>query len=634
MTALRFCQGLIEHALTKSHRIIVFGEEVEAAYDRVHLTDYILSESLSTIQLRPEKWYKDNGIQLVTGCRIASIDKERRSIVDSHKQRHSYDTLVLCTGSKAFVPPIDGVDTEGVFVYRSIDDARAIRAFCSGKSSAVTIGGGLLGLEAANALSELGLQTSIVEHSNGLMSRQLNQDGSATLARHVSEKNLTIHLRKELVGILQFADSMLLRFSDHSELKTDMVVIAAGVRPRDELAQDAGLNCGARGGVIVDDHLQTSDPHIYALGECAMHRGKVYGFVAPCYQMADTLAECLAGHDGTTYQGSDLSCRLKLLGIEVSAFGDYLEPGEQITYQADGIYRMITLKSDRIIGATLVGEWDQTHHLQLAVEENRFMSPIDQNAFRSSGRIEEIDPIQDWPASATICNCMQVTKGQLSSCMESGCKTIDSLSQSTGAGTVCGSCRPLLAQLTGEKGASALYQPKGRSLLLATALAALAACVAILLFYPLPAAKSVQDAYYTLSKTWQDTLYKQISGYSMAGLSVIALLLSARKRIRWINTGNFGWWRAIHSLLGVLCLMALLLHTGLDFGENLNAWLMTCFVGLNTAGAFAGLTLAMEQRLSGPFARRLRGIVIKAHIVFFWPYPALLGFHIYKTYAY
>lgn len=633
MVSHRFCEELSKKANAQDLEVTIFGEEPHPAYDRVHLTDYFKRPSPETLSLGSVVWYSKRGYTLSCGNRIVSIDRLKKRVTDSQGETYPYDKLVLATGSYPFVPPIEGNSSPGVFVYRTLADADSIIRHCRGKSSAVVLGGGLLGLEAANALKELGLNASVVEFANGLMPRQLNQDASRVLEEQIRDLGVTPLVGKAAEKIETSADGLIVSFNDGSKLLTDILIVATGVRPADRLAREADLSLGARGGIIVNDQLQTSDPSIYAIGECALHRGQIYGFVAPGYQMAEALADQLCGGQ-TNYEGSDLSCRLKLLGIEVSTFGDYLGEGRTLIHRSPKTYRMIVLKRDCYVGGTVVGDWDQTHQLQLAIKEARFMTPSEQAAFEKDGNLPAGDALSDWPSNAIICNCTQTTKGALTACISSGCKTVADLGQRTGAGNVCGSCRPLLAQLCGESGEEAAYRPKGRKALWIAAALALATCIAFLSLSAFPEPQSVQTRYFQLSKLWHDSLYKQISGFTMAGLSLFALLLSARKRLPTFRFANYGSWRALHGIIGSLCLLALVAHTGLDFGKNLNLWLMSCFVGLNLVGALAGLSIAMEDKFSGPWARRIRSLVTKAHILFFWPYPVLLGFHIYKAYAY
>lgn len=633
MVSHRFCIELSRRTHGDQFDVTVFGAEPRPAYDRVHLTDYFQSSRVSALELGSHEWYSTQGYRLKTGNRIESINAEAKQVTDQKGTRYDYDKLILATGSTPFVPPIEGIESKGIFAYRTLEDAEQILAFAKGKKSAIVLGGGLLGLEAANALRELNIKPSVVELANGLMPRQLDQNASRVLEQQIRDLGVDPILGKALSSIEEKEGSLLVHLKDESSIQTDMLVVATGVKPADELAQFANLKLGARGGIIVDDTLCSSDPFIYAIGECALHRGQTYGFVAPGYRMAEVLARNLCGGN-ESFQGADLSCRLKLMGVEVSAFGDFLEGGRILVHQTQNSYRKIVLRRDSFVGGTVVGDWDQTHLLQLAIDEERFMTPSEQSTFEREGRLPSDEGLANWPSKAIICNCTQTTKGELSKCLSAGFKSIEELAKATGASTVCGSCRPLLGQLCGETGEEAAFKPRGRKGLWIAAAAGFVLACGFIFLNALPAPYSVQTKYYQLSQLWQDSAYKQISGYTMAGLSLIAILLSARKRIRVLRFGNFGWWRAIHSLLGTLCLVALIAHTGLDFGENLNLWLMTCFVGLNLVGAVAGLSIAMEDRFSGPWSRRIRSLVTKAHILFFWPYPVLLGFHIYKAYAY
>ena len=633
MVSHRFCLELSKQEESGRFDVQIFGDEPIPAYDRVHLTNYFNSSDSSELSLGTEDWYSQRGYELKTGTRIQSILADSKEVQDQDGNTYPYDKLILATGSKPFIPPIKGLDAPGVFAYRTLEDAQNILAYAKGRKTAIVLGGGLLGLEAANALRELDIKTSVVELANGLMPRQLDQNASRVLELQIRELGVDPVLGKGVSHVEPLKDGLLVHFKDESKQLADMLIVATGVRPVDDLAESADLKQGVRGGIVVDDTLRSSKPSIYAIGECALHKGQLYGFVAPGYQMAEILAKNLCG-GSKTFEGADLSCRLKLMGIEVSAFGDYLEGGRILVHQTPSTYRKIVLRRDSFVGGIVVGTWDQTHVLQLAINEERFMTPSEQATFESKGTLPSDEGLVNWPNTAIICNCTQTTKGELSKCLSSGCKTIQQLAEATGASTVCGSCRPLLGQLCGENGEEAAFRPRGRSWLWATAAIGLILAVGFIFLKAFPEPESVQTAYFQFAQLWNDSTYKQISGYTMAGLSLIAILLSARKRVRFLRFGNFGWWRAIHSILGTLCLVALIAHTGLDFGENLNLWLMTCFVGLNLVGAVAGLSIAMEDRFSGPWSRRIRSLVTKAHILFFWPYPVLLGFHIYKAYAY
>ena len=383
---------------------------------------------------------------------------------------------------------------------------------------------------------------------------------------------------------------------------------------------------------------ETNIKNLYAIGECASSHGRVYGLVAPGYEMADILAERFSGVKKAKYKGSDESCRLKLLGVEVSTFGDFMEEGEYHVYRGETGYRSLVLKRNRLIGATVVGDWEQTSQLERAVREGWKLKGKTIAEFERSGELSfgrASDSVNDWPDSALVCNCTRTTCGVLRAAIAEGCGTIHSLTEKTGAGGVCSSCQPQLAELLGDASAlQDMVKPRGKVLLWVSAVIALLALAAIFIMPPFPVAESVQDAYYQFTQIWQDSLTKQITGYTMAGLSLIAVLLSARKRLKWLNFGNYGFWRAVHSWLGMLTIFTIVFHTGLNFGENLNLWLLLCFLGLNLAGGLAAIAVATEKRFSGMLGARIRAFATKAHIVFFLPYPVLLGFHIAKVYIY
>ena len=428
-----------------------------------------------------------------------------------------------------------------------------------------------------------------------------------------------------------------LSFNKGASLNTDLVVIATGIQPRDELASEAGL-ATAVGGILVNASLQTDVSNVYAIGECASYNGKAYGLLAPCYEMADTLARGLAGKRAR-YLGSDESSRLKLLGLEVSVFGDFLEEGQYYVHRGEKTYRSLVVSHGKLIGATVIGPWVHAGEVERAVRRQRKVRTRTLERFERTGDIFEaaqISSVLEWSDVAIVCNCTRTNSGVLKQSVVGGCSTVAALAESTGAGKVCGTCMPYLAEYVGASSASYLdmASPKGGRFLLASAVMALLLVGCIVLWPPLPVAQSVQTAYYSFSQIWQNSLLKQITGYTIAGLSVLALLLSARKRLGWLDWGNYGLWRAAHSCLGLATIAGLFFHTGLNFGEHLNRWLLLCFLGLNLAGGLAALAVVTEKRFSARMGLRLRRLSARAHLLFFIPYPVLLGFHIAKVYIY
>ena len=295
MVGHRFCERMVEYDVDRAYQIVTFCEEPRPAYDRVNLSKYFERREAEHLKLACPTWYADKEITLHIGERATAIDRENRLVISSTGREIDYDAVVLATGSAPFVPTVPGVDKKGVFVYRTIEDLEKIIAYAGKAASAAVIGGGLLGLEAAKAVRELGLETHVVEFAPRLMPRQVDDAGARTLREKIEGMNVRVHLGKSTQEFLGNGKVEGLAFADGGRLEVNMVVISAGIRPRDELARACGLEVGRRGGVVVDDTMRTSDPDIFAIGEVAAHRDMVYGLVAPGYAMAEVAAANLAG---------------------------------------------------------------------------------------------------------------------------------------------------------------------------------------------------------------------------------------------------------------------------------------------------------------------------------------------------
>ncbi len=451
-----FLEQLAERRLHEHYQVVVFGEEQHPAYDRVHLSEYFSGRSAESLSLVKGDFFADTGIELRIHCQVVNIDAQARLITDSLGQTLAYDQLVLATGSYAFVPPVAGHDRDGCLVYRTLDDLDAIAAHAAHAKSGVVIGGGLLGLEAANALLQAGLQTHVVEFSPRLMAVQLDDDGARMLQKKIAALGVQVHTSRQTVEITQGKQAQhQLRFADGTELEADLVLFSAGIRPRDELADGAGLQKGPRGGIIIDDHCQTSDPAISAIGECALWQGKIFGLVAPGYQMARCLADRLASLNNP-FIGADMSTKLKLLGVEVASIGDAqgTTPGS-LSYQwTDGpaqVYKKIVVSEDRksLLGAVLIGDSsDYSQLLQrmlngIPLPEHPESLILPASAGQSSGGLG----VAMLPETAQICSCHNVTKGDISQAVAGGCGELGSLKACTKAGTGCGGCVPLLKQV-------------------------------------------------------------------------------------------------------------------------------------------------------------------------------------------
>ena len=339
--------------------VTVFGEEPRTAYDRVHLSEYFTGVSAEELALAPPP----SSATVRIGEAVTEIDRPSKTLHTNRNRRVSYDTLVLATGSFPFVPPIDGRDLPHCHVYRTIEDLDAIRASGADAQTGVVIGGGLLGLEAANGLKNMALSTHVVEFAPGLMSAQLDEGGGAMLRGVIEELGVAVHVGKNTLRIIAGECARYrIEFADGDALETDLVVFSAGIRPRDELARGCGLAVGERGGIAIDEHCRTSDPDIFAIGECALHNGRVFGLVAPGYEMAKVAAGVLAG-DGPTFNGTDMSTKLKLLGVDVGSVGDAhgrTRGASTYTYidQRERVYKRIVVNKTgkKLLGAVLVGD--------------------------------------------------------------------------------------------------------------------------------------------------------------------------------------------------------------------------------------------------------------------------------------
>ena len=300
MVGHRFCEQLVAFDEARRYRIVTFCEEPRAAYDRVGLTSFFAHRDAEKLMLANLEWYRQSGIELHVGDRASTIDRRRRVVCSEKGHRIDYDHVVLATGSYPFVPPVEGIRQRGVFVYRTIDDLEQIIAYGKHVTRAAVIGGGLLGLEAAKAAYDLGLDTHVIEFAPRLMPRQIDDAGSRLLVRKIEELGVTVHLNRATTEIQ--GDSCVERivFADNDVLDVDMIIVSAGIRPRDELARECGIAVGERSGVVVNDVLETSDPAIYAIGEVALHDDKIFGLVAPGYEMADVVAAnlCRGRRDG------------------------------------------------------------------------------------------------------------------------------------------------------------------------------------------------------------------------------------------------------------------------------------------------------------------------------------------------
>nr|WP_217505895.1 nitrite reductase large subunit NirB [Streptomyces lunaelactis]AQT39148.1 NirB2 [Streptomyces lunaelactis] len=461
MVGQRFLEALAERGLTGRARIVVLCEEPRAAYDRVRLTSYFSGRTPDELSLVEGDFIQRHGIELHLDDPAETIDRATRTVTSRTGLSFTYDTLVLATGSYPFVPPVPGKDAEGCFVYRTIEDLLAIEEYAKTARTGAVVGGGLLGLEAAGALKGLGLETHIVEFAPRLMPVQVDDGGGAALLRTIERMGLSVHTgtgtQEVTVDDKGAVNGMAL--SDGSVLATDLVVFSAGVRPRDQLARASGLEVGARGGIVVDEQCRTSDPSVFAIGECALAAdGRVYGLVAPGYEMAETAAAALDDSlegEVKAFTGADMSTKLKLLGVDVASFGDAHGTAEgclDVVYSdsRSGVYKKLVVDPQgTLLGGVLVGDADAYGMLRPLTGSVPPVSPEQLVLPAGTGAPAALGP-SALPDHAVICNCHNVTKAAITACA-----TLPEVKKCTRAGTGCGSCVKVIGQLlpqSGDKG--------------------------------------------------------------------------------------------------------------------------------------------------------------------------------------
>ncbi|SNT33587.1 nitrite reductase large subunit NirB [Rhodococcoides kyotonense] len=457
MVGHRFVEALRARDEGTDWKITVLCEEALPAYDRVGLSSYVGAWDHKELALAGNDYLGDSAVDMRIGVRADSIDRTAKTVATSAGDIVDYDALVFATGSYPFVPPISGHDLDACFVYRTLDDLDQIRARADAAGPGavgVVVGGGLLGLEAANALKKMGMTPHVVEFAPRLMPLQVDEGGGALLARLVTDLGLHVHTGVGTSSITENDGAGLsVELSDGSVIDAALLVFSAGVRPQDQLARDCGLDVGERGGIMVDIGCRTADHDIYAIGECAAVEGRCYGLVAPGYSTAEVVADRLLG-GAAEFPGADMSTKLKLMGVDVASFGDAMAatPGALEVVFSDapkGTYAKLVVSDDAktLLGGILVG--DATAYSLLRPLVGREL-PGDPGSLISPAA-EQVG-IGALPDDAEICSCNGVTKGAICGAIADGACDLASVKSCTTAGTTCGGCLPSIKQLLAASG--------------------------------------------------------------------------------------------------------------------------------------------------------------------------------------
>ena len=610
----------------------LFGAEHWAPYDRVKLSTF-LSGSTGFDDLTNLPPELDDSVEHLVGRPVTGINPSRRWVEDSLGQRHHYSSLVLALGSDAHIPSIPGTTLSGVLCFRDMADAQALMARRLRSTHTVVIGGGLLGIEAAHGLCRFGTNVTLIQHADRLMNRQLDSEAASMVADNLREAGVDVRLNTSVRRIegTERVESVVL--ADGSELPCDTVVFATGIAPRTALARKAGLKVA--NGIRVTAAMQTSDPHIYAVGECAQFQDQVCGLVMPALQQARVAAGCLSGGNDSYTPVAD-STWLKVMALEVFSAGHFTDEERGLVHRTlvyrdpgAGIYRALMLRTGRLVGVVSVGAWPERQQILNRIADGRRMLPWELLRFRFTGELSEggAGQVSEWPAATVICQCRGLSRGQLENFIGDDCDTATLMTRS-GAGTVCGGCEPLLDSLCSGGAAAARKVPGGTPLAIVSAVAAMLMALAFWLPSPSPAG-SVQDIS-LFEQFSRNGVWRQWSGYGVLAASVLLLLMSLKKRFPKVPMGGFSGWRVAHAALGVAALLLLYWHTGFSLGENLNRWLMLSFIGSAMVGITAALLTRLQAAMNG--VGWLRQGSTWLHILVCWPLPALLTFHIVSAY--
>lgn len=454
MAGARVVEEILARTPERFH-LRIFGDEPHGTYNRI-LLSHVLGGFADPKQLwlNPVEWYEQRHVHLHTGVRVERIDRQHRLVSGAGgKVVEPYDYLILATGSRPFVPPIDGTRLPGVFVFRTLEDCSAIGTHARECDRAVVLGGGLLGLEAARGLLSHGVEVVVVEAAPHLMPQQLDPLGASLLKRKMEDMGVEVRTGAGVVALEGDGRVTGVRFADGGVLETDMVVISCGIRPNVAEAKASGLL--VERGVVVDDQLRTSDPHVFAVGECAQHKGVTYGIVEPLYDQAKVIADVLCGTNArAAYKGSKPATTLKVMGVDVVSMGDVQGgPDAEVVSHLDaegGVYKKLVVREGKLTGAILVGVGDDGGALTRLFKSGEGLSGTAMELLSNGSRdalLTQGGDLLSLPDTTQICNCNCVNKGALMAAISGGCGSVAALGQKTKAGTGCGTCQPLLTQL-------------------------------------------------------------------------------------------------------------------------------------------------------------------------------------------
>jgi len=617
--------------------IIVFNNEAYPPYNRARLSLLLAGKiSRDSIDLDADL---PAGSALVNVA-IATVDCDNKTVTDVLGEEYHFDKLVFATGARAFVPTIPGTDLSGVFPFRSLQNTEALLARTIKAREVLVVGGGILGVETAVAMSRFNTKVTLVHQSTHLLNRQLDASSAKRLQTKLNELGISVKLGSGVGAILGQQSCQSVQLRSGEELPCDTVVLCCGSSPNIELARSAGVRVNR--GIVVDDYLETSISDIYAIGECCEHGEQNYGLVSPGYEQASILASRLGGDD-VVYTGSNPESLLKVLDFPLRSFGDPVNYrrtpfDKELSYQTDSQYLKLVTSRGKLVGGMLLGDADESAAIIDLYQRQKSIPWYRRLAFNVTGRLwplaDQNQP-QHWQSERIICRCQQVNVGQINNAVQLGASSIKCLGRELRAGVTCGTCQPQLSQLLEvQTGRKQILQ--GEPLWRASLGLAVLAVIAIFSISMVPGLSvgSSIDSPALLEQFWNDKYWKQVSGFTLLAVTTLGLVVSLRKRLPWFRFGEYSIFRFLHTALGASCLAVLGLHTGLHLGTNLNRWLVVNYLILLSLGALTAASIALSHKLSGRKSQLLRKSWSWLHILATWPLPALLAIHIASVYRF
>ncbi|MGR8940818.1 MAG: FAD-dependent oxidoreductase [Gammaproteobacteria bacterium] len=624
--------------LAPQRPITIFGAEPWEPYNRVRLSELLAGsvewdEIANDLNIPPENPHAF----LKINTPIVGIDRTSKCVVDATGMQHPYSTLILAVGSRPRRADAGTMTSLfGIYVYRDLDDAQNLITNIVQSENTVVSGGGVLGIEVAFALKAQNPETeiTILHQHNRLMNKQLDERASEFLLKHVLAAGIKVLLNTSIDEFIGDNELKSIRLNNGDLLPCDTLVSCLGIIPNIDLAKDAGLETNR--GIKVNDYMQTSDPFIYALGECAEHRDKVYGLLGPGIEQASIAVENIVAGNRVKYNGTNCSMRVKVKQLPIFSLekaGIRRDAVKKLIFEDEASikFREYMLYKGRIVGATVIGDWPEFAQVQEAIDKGIRIRPWHRYYFKRTGSLWPAESLKnplEWSKDTVVCTCGAVTRGELGEAVQAGCKTVAALSERTGAAQGCGTCKPLLAQLAGadiESIASVLKGPLVVFMVISLLLLGGLALPAI----PHPAA--IQDKS-VLGWLLFDNIGRQITGYTAIGLIVLSLVLSLNKRWHLLRCASYYVWRVVHVAVLAAAIAVLLLHTNLELGRNFNLNMQGTFLATVATGTLLGLLIVLEDGFWGAIWRRYRVLCLRIHIVLVWCFFGLASIHVMSVY--